>query len=130
MKTLVIIFAAAFTFIAGQSVSAQSAQRIQFEKGKNSAVVKGTTGEYGVSYVVRAKSGQKITITLTPATGVGIKVDTDSGDGENVLLREEKGGTYVIGLDANGDYTIFLGSTSGKSKAFTMTVRITKLADV
>jgi len=130
MKRLSIILAVSILLFAVQSAFAQDAQRIQFERGKSSAVVKGTTGEYGVSYVVKARSGQKIVLTLAPVSGVGIKVETDGGDGQNVLLREEKGGTYEIGLDADGDYTIFVGSTNGKSKAFTLTVKITKMTDV
>ena len=130
MRNFVITFAVGILFLAVHSVSAQDAQRIQFEKGRSSAVVKGTTGEYGVTYVVNARSGQKIVLTLSPASGVGIKVETDANGGENLLLREEKGGTYVIGLDADGDYTIFLGSTNNKSKAFTLTVKIIKMTDV
>jgi hypothetical protein len=46
------------------------------------------------------------------------------------LLREERGGTYEIGLEESGDYTIFLGSTSGASVPFTLTVKIARLADI
>ena len=112
------------------SVSAQSPTRIQFAKGKSSAVVKGTTGEYGVTYVVRARSGQKIVLDLSPTTKVGIKVETNGRYGQSVLLREESGGHYEVGLEENGDYTIFVGSTNNKPINFTLTVKITKLADV
>ncbi|MGH7784991.1 MAG: hypothetical protein ACREO5_14255, partial [Candidatus Binatia bacterium] len=84
----------------------------------------------GVYYVVRAKSGQKIVLTLAPASTVGIKVETEGSDGHQVLLREQRGGTYEIGLEADGDYTIFLGSTNHRSVPYTLTVKITKLADV
>jgi hypothetical protein len=46
------------------------------------------------------------------------------------LLREEKGGTYEVGLEENGNYTIFIGSPNNKSMAFTLTVSIIKLADI
>ncbi|MEP6848532.1 MAG: hypothetical protein ABI999_06730 [Acidobacteriota bacterium] len=128
MKRSVLIFGFVILLSIVNSASAQDSQRIQFERGKSSATVKGTTGENGVYYTVRAKSGQKIIVTVTPAAGVGVKISTDNGT--NVLLREEKGGTYEIGLDQNGDYDIFLGSTNGKSRAFTMTVKITKMTDV
>lgn len=130
MKKLLITLTIGVVLFAVQAASAQTAQRIQFAKGKSSAVVKGTTGEYGVTYVVRAKSGQKLVLTLTPASGVGIKVETDGTDGQSVLLREEKGGTYEVGLEESGDYTIFIGSTKNRSTAFTLTVKITKLADI
>lgn len=129
MKNLIIVLACVFVFAVSKA-SAQEPTRIQFAKGKNSALVQGTTGKYGTSYVVRAKSGQKIVLTLTPRTGVGIKVETDGSYGQQVLLREEKGGTYEVGLEETGDYTIFLGSTNGRSAAFTLTVKIVKMTDI
>lgn len=111
-----------------QTAGAQT--RIQFEKGKSSAVVKGSTGSDGIYYTVRARSGQKIVLTLTPVSNVGIKVETEGTDGHEVLLREERGGTYEVGLEADGDYTIFIGSINHRPVAFTLTVKITKLADV
>lgn len=122
----------AFMLIYGAQADAQSQspKRIQFAKGKSSAVVKGTTGSYGTTYVVRAKSGQKLVLDLTPVSKVGIKVETNGRFGEMVLLREEQGGTYEIGLEESGDYTIFIGSTSNKPVSFTLTVKITKLTDI
>jgi hypothetical protein len=110
--------------------AAQDAKRIQFAKGKSSAVVSGSTGPNGITYVVRARSGQKIVLTVTPARGVGVKVERDGRFGHEVLLREERGGTYEVGLEESGDVTIFLGSTNGKGAAFTMTVKIVKMTDV
>ena len=130
MKTRLISFATAIVVLAALSVPAQDAKRIQFAKGKSSATVSGATGAYGISYVVRARSGQKIVLKLTPVAGVGIKVETDGPDGHQVLLREEKGGTYEVGLEQSGDYTIFIGSTSGRSANFTLTVSITKMTDI
>ncbi|MGH9949464.1 MAG: hypothetical protein ACRD6X_20005 [Pyrinomonadaceae bacterium] len=127
--TLAIIsFAAAV--ISASRVDAQSPTRIQFAKGKSSAVVKGTTGDYGITYVVRAKSGQKLVLDLAPAAKVGIKVEINGRFGEMVLLREERGGHYEVGLEETGDYTIFIGSTNNKAVLFTLTVKITKLADI
>lgn len=114
----------------GVQANAQTPKRIQFAKGKSSAVVKGTTGSYGVTYVVRAKSGQKLVLNLTPASKVGIKVETNGTYGEMVLLREERGGTYEVGLEESGDYTIFIGSTNNQSISFVLTVKIAKLADI
>lgn len=119
----------AIVLIYGVQANAQSPKRIQFAKGKSSVVVK-TTGSYGVTYVVRAKSGQKLVLDLTPVSKVGIKVETNGTYGEMVLLREERGGVYEIGLEESGDYTIFIGSNNNKSISFTLTVKITKLADI
>jgi hypothetical protein len=119
-----------FAFLCQMPASGQTVKRIQFEKGKSSTIVKGSTGEYGVTYVVRAKSGQKLVIDLTPASKVGIRVDTNSRFGEIVIIREEVGGHYEVGIEETGDYTILVGSTTGKPVQFTLAVKIGKLADI
>ena len=124
----------AFLLIVSLTISqnlatAQSAQRIQFAKGKSIATVKGTTGSSGVTYVVRASSGQKLVLNLTPTANVGITVEKGA-DGSQVLLREESGGTYEVGLEESGDVTIVIGSTNNQPVSFTLTVKITKLTDM
>ena len=128
IRTLLTLFA--IVFISALGIAAQKPQRIQFEKGKSSAVVKASTGQYGITYVIRARSGQKLVLDLTPATKVGIKVETIGRFGETVLLREESGGRYEVGLEETGDYTIFIGSIGNKPVSFTLAVAITKLADI
>ena len=130
MKTHFISLSVVFVLFAVLTVSAQSAKRIQFAKGKSSATVSGSTGAFGTTFVIRARSGQKIVLKLTPAVGVGIKVESGDQDGQNVLLREESGGTYEVGLERSGDYTIFIGSTNGRPANFTLTVSITKMTDI
>jgi hypothetical protein len=112
------------------TAAAQSPIRIQFEKGASSTTLKGSTGNSGTTYVIRARSGQKIVIDLSPSSRVGIKVEHDGRFGHEVMLREERGGHYEIGLEESGDYTIFVGSRSGKSVNFNMTVRVTKMTDI
>ena len=128
MKKLPIIVSIALFFFAAISAPAQT--RIQFAKGKRSATIKGTTGEYGITYVVRARSGQKLSLKLDPSTGIGIKVEKDGSYGHEVLLREEAGGSFEVGLEESGDVTVFIGSTSGRSKPFTLTITITRLTDI
>lgn len=118
----------ALAFSSGIEANAQI--RIAFAKGKTSATVKGNTGDYGVTYVVKAKSGQKLVLNLSPTKQVGIKVETNGSDGEMVLLREERGGTYEVGLDESGDYTIFIGSNNNQPVSFSLTVKIARLADI
>lgn len=110
--------------------NAQSPVRIQFAKGKSSASVNGSTGKNGITYVIRARSGQMLVLDLTGARKVGIKVETNGRFGEMVLLREERGGHYEIGLEETGDYTIFIGSTSGRSESFSLRVAVRRMTDV
>ena len=130
MKNRFAAFIISILLFAAYTAPAQDAKRIQFAKGKSSATVSGLTGDYGTLYVIRARSGQKINLKLTPATGVGIKVEADGRDGQQVLLREASGGNYVVGLEESGDYTILVGSTNGRSIRFTLTVSITKMTDI
>ncbi|HEX8736814.1 MAG TPA: hypothetical protein VF721_15890 [Pyrinomonadaceae bacterium] len=129
MKKVLILSLLLLTFALISEAKAQAPKRIQFAKGRTAATVKGNTGAYGVVYFVRAKSGQKLILSLTPASKVGIKV-SDGRYGEMVLLRQERGGSYEVGLEESGDYTIFVGSTGGKSVPFALTVKITNMTDI
>ena len=64
------------------------------------------------------------------AARIGVKVETNGRFGHSVLLREEHGGHFEIGLEEAGDYTIFIGSLNGKPVTFNMTVSIRKLSDI
>jgi hypothetical protein len=109
---------------------AQGPKRIEFEKGKSSATVRGVTGQNGTTYLIRARSGQKIVLTLGPRADVGIKVEGSGRFGHTVLLREERGGTYTVGLEESGEYTIFVGSTNHRTLPFTLSVRIDRMTDI
>ena len=124
------IFILAAMAVIGAAANAQAQKRIEFVKGKSSAVVSGTTGRFGVYYLVNAKSGQKLVLDLSPALTVGIKVEFDGTYGGMVLLREEKGGHYEIGLEESGDYTILIGSINDKPSRFRLAVKIKKQADI
>lgn len=116
--------------VLGITAFGQTEKRIQFAKGKSSAVVNGSTGQNGTYYVIRAKQGQMLTLDVSPAARVGVKVETNGRFGHSVLLREERGGRFEVGLEEAGDYTIFIGSLNGKPVSFSMTVSIRKLADI
>jgi hypothetical protein len=125
MTKLLIALAIGVLFIAAHNATAQTTSRIKFARGKSSAVVRGSTGSYGVSYIVRAKAGQKMAVTLTPVRGVGMRVNTDGGG--YVLLNVDKGdGPYELDLPESGDYEILIGSVSHRSIPFTLVVKITK----
>lgn len=130
-KTITSILVAAVVTLAPLvPVKAQTAKRITFTNGRTTATVKGNTGRNGTEYTLRARSGQKLVLTLKPAAGVGIKVETVGSYGHMVLLEEEKGGVYEVGIEETGDLTIFIGATTGRPADFTLTVKIAKLADI
>ncbi len=117
-------------YIGGGRAIGQNVKRISFAKGKSSTAVKGMTGGYGVTYVLRVRSGQKLVLELTPASSLGIKVDTKGRFGEMVLLREEGGGRYEVAIEETGDHTIFVGALGRNPVSFILTVKINKLADI
>ena len=125
-----IAIAVAFTAASGTGINGQTPKRIQFAKGRNSAVLRGTTAKFGAAYILRARSGQKLVIDISPASGVGVKVETVGRYGEMVLLREKSGGRYEIGLEETGDYTIFIGPLGRNPLTYTLTVSVTKLTDI
>ncbi|HEY0462266.1 MAG TPA: hypothetical protein VGC97_24245 [Pyrinomonadaceae bacterium] len=127
-KVAIILLLMTLALNFGIPVNAQTVKRIQFAKGKSSATVRDVTGTSGVYYDLRVRGGQKMALNLSPSAKVGIKVETAGG--KEVLLREERGGFYALYFEEGGDVSIFVGSTSGKSEPFTLTVKITNLADV
>ena len=129
MKSIILSACLILAVLATTGVG-QSEKRIQFAKGRSSAVVKGSTGQNGTYYVIRAKQGQMLMLDVSPAAKVGVKVESNGRYGHSVLLREERGGRFEIGLEEAGDYTIFIGSLSGKAVPFSMTVSIRKLTDI
>lgn len=118
------------TFVITYGVEVKAQTPIRFAKGRSSATVSGNTGSYGVTYVIRAKAGQLLTLDLSPSAKVGIKVGNDGIDGQKFLLRERHGGTYEIGLEEGGDYTIFIGSTNQQPMPFRLTVKVRKMKDI
>jgi hypothetical protein len=129
MKRLIFI-ALIVTTLSASAAFGQDEKRIEFAKGKSSATVKGNSGQNGVYYVVRAKQGQMLVLDVAPASKVGVKVESNGRDGHQILLREERGGHFEVGLEEAGDYTIFVGSLNGKPAPFTLTVKIRRLTDI
>ena len=130
MKNVISLFLLTVTlfFANGFEANAQIGKRIQFAKGKSSATVKGTTEKYGSYYNLRVKGGQKLLLNLSPARGVGIRVER--ADGSELFLRQEHGGIHEVYFEEGGEISILLGSINGKSVPYTLTVKITRMTDI
>ena len=125
-----MVVVAGLVMAFAQPARAGAPSRIQFARGKSSALVKGSTGDSGATYVIRANGGQVLMLDLSPRAGVGIKISFEGPDGLAVLLKEERGGDYEVGLEETGDYTIFIGSTTGKPTSFAVSVKTRKMKDI
>lgn len=125
MSKLLIIFTV-FVLVAALSAFAQTATRIQFAKGTNSAVLKGKTRSHGVTYIVKGKAGQKVTLALEPTTNINVGVQTTlkSEEEGNELSLEETSDGYEVSLPDSCDYRIIIGSDSEQPVPFTLTVKI------
>jgi len=130
MKKVISLFLLTVTlfFANGFEANAQIGKRIQFAKGKSSATVRGTTEKYGSYYNLRVKGGQKLLLNLSPARGVGIRVER--ADGSELFLRQEHGGIHEVYFEEGGEISILLGSINGKSVPYTLTVKITRMTDI
>lgn len=127
MKKIIFALIISSFLLMAQAVMSQTPKRIQLTAVGNpatskTATIKGKTGRNGVYYVVSLTQSQIFTVKLSPIAKLGIKVEIDGADGPQVIIRREKGGTYTHELSETGDYTIFIGSTDHKSRAFTLKV--------
>jgi hypothetical protein len=134
MRTIISRFSAlaVATAIAltAMPVSAQLQSEVKFEKGNDNAAVEGViTGREYRDYVLGARSGQTISVSLItdgtayfnilPPGSDGVAIYNGSMDGENASIQ----------LPANGDYTIrvyLMGDArdSGKTEPFMVSVAI------
>lgn len=134
MRTIISRFSAlaVATAIAltAMPVSAQLQSEVKFEKGNDNAAVEGViTGREYRDYVLGARSGQTISVSLItdgtayfnilPPGSDGVAIYNGSMDGENASIQ----------LPANGDYTIrvyLMGDArdSGKTVPFMVSVAI------
>lgn len=99
LLTLILVFSAA-------DLLAQSATRVRFARGRNSATLTGTLAANGGSrgYVLKAQSGQVLTATLSSANG---KVDFMQGARHDTQYTRtiERDGDVYISVDNHGRRT-------------------------
>jgi hypothetical protein len=122
-----LLILVALIFSNSFDARAQTVNVLQFAKGRSSATVRGNTGNGGVYYNLRVKGGQKMTLNLSPSAKIGIRVDSSSGE---VLLRKERGGSFVLYFEEGQGISIFVGSEGGRPVPFTLSVAITRMTDI
>lgn len=120
-----------FLVFALVTVNAQSLAQhsVKFPKGKSSAVVKGTLQADGtVDYVVSAKAGQTLKVTLKANSGRDYFNVLAPGSYDEAFYNGSiNGNVYTGKVDQSGDYKIRVYNMRGtKPSSFTLNVSLTK----
>ena len=132
-------FALAALLVIGLAVPpglAQSQSRVAFEKGNDNAAINGTvTGDDYVDYLLGARAGQTMAVSLTPGESNGdatvyFNILPPGSTGE-AIYNGSIAGRDATGVDLpkTGDYTIRVyqmgnDRDAGKTTAFTVSVGI------
>lgn len=100
--------------IAVSDSNAQSAMRVRFTRGRNSATMRGTIGANGGArhYVLRAAAGQSLTATVSSGNG---KVDFTQGAVHDTQFSRT--------VDSNGDVYVDIDNHGGRTN-YTLTISI------
>jgi hypothetical protein len=108
MKQLVLAVAALAAVSAAAPVAAQQKVPVQFAKGATSTTLKGTIkGEEYRDYVVNARAGQTMTVTLTNPDGRAFfNVMAPGSTGEAVFIGSTEGNSFKGPVPGTGANTI------------------------
>ena len=108
MKQVVLAIAALAAFGVAAPVAAQQKVPVQFAKGASSATLKGTIkGEEYRDYVVNARAGQTMTVTLTNPDGRAyFNVMAPGSTGEAVFIGSTEGNSFKGPVPGTGANTI------------------------
>lgn len=105
-------------------------KRVQFDPGKSGALIKDRTnggpnesgGKKPVSYVLRARAGQQIVVSVSsPKFNARFQI---YAPGRQLMEDAVKRREYVGNLPANGDYEIVVYPRDGVDTAFTLDVSV------
>lgn len=113
----IIILLVAGLLFTGEA--APQAQRVRFQRGRSSSIVKGTVhGEKSKIYLVAAKEGQKMSLSITK--GAGFRLSSPSGplEGGKLVSKSQQD------LVASGDYEIEVSSLSNRTVVFSLEIVI------
>ena len=115
----------------GAALNAEAATQISFAKGKSSASVSGKIkGNEDIDYLIRARSGQTLTVDFKASKGAAyFNVLPPGSTGEAIFVGSNDGDHFTTTLPSDGDYTIrvyLMGGAkdSGKPVSFTLKVSI------
>ncbi len=115
MKALWIFLLVAATVLSvrPQAVAAQEIrqERVQFKAGASSATITGSiTGDETVDYILGARAGQTMSVTLKTSKGANsfnvLPPGSQSGSAAAIGMGETSGNAWTGTLPVDGDYTV------------------------
>jgi len=123
MKTRIVHAAAALLLCSLAAAAPAQEQRVRFERGRTSAVIKGAVSHgREVVYVLGARAGQTLIVyvsTNSPNHDVVFSIKGPGGD-----LTDDIGTDFSGELPRSGDYRIAVGAIESESANFTLEVTI------
>ncbi len=130
------LIAAVGIAVSGGFAMAQSTSRVSFEAGNDNAAVDGkVTGQEYVDYLLGAKAGQAMGVSLIVNSSDGngtvyFNILPPGSSGEAIYNSSSEGNDAVnVPLPADGDYTIRVyqmgnDEDTGKTSSYTISVMI------
>lgn len=109
---------------------AASVTRVEFAKGNDNAALDGkVTGNDYADYVLGAKAGQTMSVSLITQGTAYFNILPPGSDGEAIYIGSMDGSDATIKLPTDGDYTVrvyLMGDDkdSGKTVAYTLSFTI------
>jgi hypothetical protein len=131
MNNVRTIFAALlFLALPAAAQDGISKKPIHFAKGKSTATVKGTLkGRSDVDYIVRARAGQTMMVSLKASNGMNYFNVIPPGSGPVLFVGSTSGDRFEGKLPAEGDYLIRVylmpaAARRSESSRYTLTVSV------
>ena len=134
-----VIFVSVMGFLSASTSIARDdirSQRVQFEPGETTAAVKGAiTGYEAVDYLVGARAGQMMSVTITTDHGAtSFNVLPPDSEDEADFVGSTEGNSFVGRLDLDGDWKIRVSmmrsaARRGETAVFKMEIGISGSAD-
>jgi len=119
---------AALFFLLATCLVAQKAEplRIEFARGKSSAVLRGhLRGHQEMEYSAAARENQTLTLNLSASPAGGLKLKVADAGGTEVAAKNSTSQRWAARLPKSGEYVITIIRTSDRPQTSTYKLTVT-----
>lgn len=133
-RPFVLTVAALALMLVGVAQAQVRTDRVQFAKGASSKTITGSIkGDESVDYLVGARAGQTLSVTLKPGNASNYFNVLPPGSDTALFVGSSSGNTYSGRLPANGDYRVrvyLMRNAARRNEAanYTLTIGVTGAA--